>query len=85
MYFYANFSKETFDLDFLTYPDKQLAISVEDLAYTINSESNITIDNPMEEGKTVNFDIIWNPNDNKMVWNPTPSNDNPPIMVFIKR
>lgn len=86
VFFYANFDEKTFDLDFLTYPEKLPWISVEDLNYTINNEFNLTIDNPMVEGETVNFDVVWNSNDNKMVWIPTPDpDDNPPTMVFTKR
>jgi hypothetical protein len=86
IYFYAKFGEEMFDLDFLTYPEKILWISVDSLNYTINSEFNLTIENPMEEGETVNFDVVWNPDTNKMVWIPTPDpDDNPPTMVFVKR
>src|SRR4030042_1682962 len=48
VYFYAVFNtNNTFDLDFLIYPDKQPMLSYEDLNYTINNEFNLTIDNPM--------------------------------------
>ena len=84
VYFYAVFKTDnTFDLDFLSYPDKQPMYSFEDLNYTINNEFNMTIDNPMEVG-TVSFDIVWNSGYDKMVWVPDP-NDGPPTMVYTKR
>jgi len=87
VYFYATFrSDNTFDLDFLTFPDKMPMYSFDDLNYTINSEFNLTIDNPMETGETVDFDIVWNPGLEKMVWVPVyVPGENPPTMVFTKR
>jgi hypothetical protein len=87
VYFYAEFKTDnTFNLDFLTYPDKQPLYSFEDLNYTINTEFNLTIDNPMVEGETVDFDIVWNPEYDKMVWVPVPDpDDNPPTIAFTKR
>jgi len=87
VYFYAEFkTNNTFDLDFLTYPDKQPMYSFDSLNYTINNEFNITIDNPMLEGGTVNFDIVWNSAFDKMVWVPVYNpDDNPPTMIFTKR
>jgi hypothetical protein len=84
VYFYTEFKTDnTFDLDFLTYPDKLPMYSFADLNYTINNEFNMTIDNPMEEG-TVSFDIVWNSGYDKMVWVPNPD-DGAPTMVFTKR
>lgn len=87
VYFYAKFSADNkFDLDFLSYPEKTPIFTFDDLNYTINSEFNLTIDNPMVEGKTVDFNIVWNPDYDKMVWVPEPDpEDNPPTMVFTKR
>jgi hypothetical protein len=84
VYFYAEFKTDnTFDLDFLSYPDKISMYSFTGLDYTINNEFNMTIDNPMEEG-TVSFDIVWNSGYDKMVWVPDPP-DGAPTMVFTKR
>lgn len=87
VYFYARFKTDnTFDLDFLSSPDKTLMYSFDSLNYTINSEFNMTIDNPMLEGETVNFNIVWNSGYNKMVWVPVSNpDDNPPTMVYTKR
>jgi hypothetical protein len=87
VYFYASFDDDnTFDLDFLSFPEKTLLYSFEDLNYTINNEFNLTIDNPMEEGKTVDFDIVWNPDFDKMVWIPVyVMGENPPTIVFTRK
>lgn len=87
VYFNASFDADnTFDLDFLSSPDKVVLYSFNDLNYTINNEFNITIDNPMEEGETVDFDIVWNPGFDKMVWVPVyVAGDNPPTMVFTRK
>lgn len=87
VYFYASFDADnTFDLDFLSFPDKTVMYSFDDLNYTINNEFNLTIDNPMEEGETVDFDIVWNPGFEKMVWVPVyVAGENPPTMVFTRK
>jgi|WetSurMetagenome_2_1015567.scaffolds.fasta_scaffold00001_398 hypothetical protein len=86
VYFYAEFLDTCFNLDFLTYPEKLPMYNFEDLDYTINNEFNLTIDNPMVPGETVDFNIVWNSGYDKMVWVPVPvAEENPPTIVFTKR
>ncbi|MBN2634302.1 MAG: hypothetical protein JXR66_12145 [Bacteroidales bacterium] len=87
VYFYAIFRTDnTFDLDFLSYPEKVALYSFDNLNYSINGEFSITIDNPMEAGVTVDFEVVWNPGLDKMVWVPVPDpDDNPPVIPFTRR
>lgn len=87
VYFNAEFRTDnTFDLDFLSYPEKISLYYFENLNYTVNNEFNLTIDNPMVEGETVDFDVVWNPDFDKMVWVPVPDpEDNPPVIAFTKK
>ena len=87
VYFNAEFRTDnTFDLDFLSYPEKISMYFFENLNYTVNNEFNLTIDNPMMEGETVDFDVVWNPDFDKMVWVPVPDpDDNPPVIAFTKK
>lgn len=87
VYFFADFRiDKTFDLDFLSYPEKISIFSFDSLNYSINTEFNLTIDNPMEIGETVDFDVVWNPDLDKMVWVPASgSDDNAPVIAFTRR